>query len=269
MGVEGGFGAEPNRQLPPPGYGVGCDYARPGPPDEHRKHQADGPLAEDRNSLTRFRIHQRHRFVTGVDRLDEAGSRKRDVGAELLYAVADDPVHHADILGETTAGRLESRRYPDPLICGALRVELPLAVEAVAAGDMVEGYHPVAGREPRYPLAHADHDTGRLVAEDSRRRQQVVLHLLQVRVTDAAGLHTDQQLAGANFRNGQLLDAYRAVAPVYSGPHRGGDADVRICSLQRNLRGPARSAARGRPAESVRERRTRAGPALPRECAGG
>ena len=74
------------------------------------------------------------------------------------------------------------------------------------------------------------------MAEDPGRREQVVLDLLEIGVTDAAAFHLNQQFAGANSGGGHLLHRYPAVAGVNRGSHgRGRGGYFRIESRQENL----------------------------------
>ena len=84
-------------------------------------------------------------FHAGVDRFDKAGLLERNAVGNADRAVLDDPVHDSDVFGETAAGGLESGGAADFLVGGALGESFVLAIETLAAGDVVKDHHAVAG----------------------------------------------------------------------------------------------------------------------------
>jgi hypothetical protein len=86
----------------------------------------------------------------------------------------DDPVHHPHILGETAARGLETGCDPNFLVYRALCVDLTLAVEALPAGNMMEGHDAIARFELSDAGTHCRHYAGRLVTVYTWRFQQVV-----------------------------------------------------------------------------------------------
>ena len=65
------------------------------------------------------------------------------------------------------------------LVDRALRVQLSITVEAIETGNVMERDDAVArGRSPLRPSPGGNHCSSRLMTEDSRARQQVVLDLL-------------------------------------------------------------------------------------------
>jgi len=79
----------------------------------------------------------------------------------------------------------------------------------------VEDNDTVARFKIAYAAAHARHYAGSLVPVDPRRRQQVVLDLLQIGVADAASLHAHQQLTGADFGR-RDLSTVTTLPPLYT-----------------------------------------------------
>jgi len=65
---------------------------------------------------------------------------------------------------------------------------------------MVEDDYAAAHRESAHFPARCGDYAGGFMAEDARRRQQVVFDLFEIGVTDAAALDADQQFARAYGR---------------------------------------------------------------------
>jgi len=103
---------------------------------------------------------------------------------------------------------------------------------------------PPPGRRPvfRDAGAHRRHNSGGFVPVHPRRRQQVVLDLLEVGVTDATSFHPYQNLATPDGGRGDLLDADHALAAIDGCVHSlGYSTQVSIGSLQKkpqDSRGP-------------------------------
>jgi len=72
--------------------------------------RADRSLTLHEHHVVRARFALLDRFQTGVDRLDECGHFERNAVRDLFYPAFDDPIHRADVLRETAAGRFEARR---------------------------------------------------------------------------------------------------------------------------------------------------------------
>ena len=67
-------------------------------------------------------------------------------------------------------------------------------------------------------------------AEDAWRGQRVVFDLCQIGVADAAGLHENEQFAGADRRDGDIIDGNAAVPAIDGGFHRMWDGLIRsVC----------------------------------------
>ena len=99
---------------------IGSNHPCPGPFRQSRQDQSNRTLAHNQHRLARLQprvsIPLMHVFT---------GSAK-DACSKLMPSgnthrpLLDNPVHHPDIFGKTSARRLESRRAPNLLVGGAL-----------------------------------------------------------------------------------------------------------------------------------------------------
>jgi len=97
------------------------------------------------------------------------------------------------------------------------------AVVALAAGDVVENYDAIAGRELTHSGANRrDHSRG-FMAEDARSGMRSGGDLLKVRATNPAGVNPQQQLSGADLRDGNSLKADVVYSAVNGRQHSGGN----------------------------------------------
>ena len=185
-----------------------------------------GPWPSTTTTSSGLRIQLHHALETGIDGLDEAGAIERNALRDFFHAAPDDPVHDANVLRKSAAGRLISRRYADLFINRALGVQFVAAVEAFQARNMVEDDHAVAGRVIADACADGCHHAGGFMAENARRGEQIVFDFLEIGVADAAAFHANQQLAGADGRaSGLRLHRDFAVAGVDGGLHGGWGGD--------------------------------------------
>ncbi len=164
-----------------------------------------------------FELH--HAFQAGIHRFDEAGAIEGDAVGDFFHAATDDPVHHADILRKSAAGRFVARRYADLFVHGALSVELVAAIEAFEARDVVKGDDAVAGEEIANTRPGGDHHAGGFVAVDTGRRKQIIFDFFEIGVTDPAAFDADQELARADLRRRDLLHRDGALASVDGSAH--------------------------------------------------
>src|SRR5208282_1763107 len=160
-----------------------------------------------------------HRFQARVHRLDESGVFECRVRRQCDHPAFDDPWHRANVLGEAAAIGVETCRQPDFLVSRALREKFPLAVEAVAARNVVEADDAIAGLELRYAAADLNDGSRKLVPQNLRRLNESVVNLLDVRSANAACRHAEQDFALANLRNRNGLDNHAALAAVDAGAH--------------------------------------------------
>src|SRR5207244_6429601 len=124
------------------------------------------------HQLLGLRVALRYGFQAGVERLYQSRALEGDPVGNPLDAMLHDPVHHPYVLGESAARRLESGSDPHALVNRALRVDLTLAIEALAARDMVERDDPVAGTKARHAAAHGSYDARSLVTVHARRGEK-------------------------------------------------------------------------------------------------
>jgi hypothetical protein len=97
-------------------------------------------------------------FHTGIDGLNEAGLLEGGAVWDTYGTVLNDPVHDANVLGETAARRLESGGTADFLVGRALGKSLILTVETLSTRNMVEDHDAVAGAVVAYALADGGDD---------------------------------------------------------------------------------------------------------------
>ncbi len=162
-------------------------------------------------------------FHTGVDRFDEAGLLEGNGVGNADGAVLDDPVHDADVFGKAAAGGLESRGTADLFISGALGEGLVLAVETLAAWDVVEDHNPVAGAVVLHGVADGGDYAGGFVSEDARGRMGTGGDLLEVGAADAAGVNAEEHLTVGDLGYGDGFEADVVYATVDCGLHGRGD----------------------------------------------
>src|SRR4029077_17092851 len=116
-------------------------------------------------------------------------------------------------------GGLVSGGYTDFLIDGALGVDFAEAVETCHARDVMEDHHAVAPLEIANAFADLRHNACGLMAVDSRRSEKIVLDLLQIGVTDAAGFHAYEDLPSRYARSGHVLNGDDGSPFIHGGAH--------------------------------------------------
>src|SRR5258706_7120008 len=83
----------------------------------------------------------------------------------------------------------------------------------------MKDYDSVAGREFLSPSAYRRNFARGFMAEDARCRMRAGSNLLEVRATDAAGMHAKQQLSRSDLRNGNGFEADVVCTAVDGGEH--------------------------------------------------
>ena len=91
---------------------------------QQHQQQADGALSDHEHIFPGLDARLAHRFQAGVDRLDERGLFKSNIGRQREHSALDDPRHGAHILREAAAAGLEARGESDFLIFRALRKQV-------------------------------------------------------------------------------------------------------------------------------------------------
>src|SRR5438477_10529205 len=103
----------------------------------------------------------------------------------------NDPIHDADVFGETAAGRLKSGGTADLLVGRALGKGLVLAVKTLAARDVMEDHHAVAGAIVLDAFSGCSDYAGGFMPKDAGRGMRTGRNFLEVGATDAAGVNAD------------------------------------------------------------------------------
>jgi hypothetical protein len=93
------------------------------------------------------------------------------------------------------------------------------AVIALAARDVMEDDHSIAGSEPAHARAHRSHLSRRFMAKNSRRGVRSAGDFLQVRAAHAARMHAQKQFARSDLRYGNALQANIIDAAINRGQH--------------------------------------------------
>src|SRR5579859_440957 len=190
---------------------------------DHKKLQTDGAAAGNENVFARSDAGFLYSFVDRVDRLDEGGFFERDVVGKRDDAAFGDPRHGFHIFGEAAAIGREAGGEAGGLVLLALRERAALAVKTSAAGDVMKTHHAIAGFEFLHARADGDDGTGKFVAKDLRRLNVPLENFLNVRAANAARGDFDEELAFADFRDGDLFDADDSLFAVNAGTHGFGD----------------------------------------------
>ena len=189
------------------------------PAGKRRKQQADGSLTQDQHRFIALDAQFVKRFQTSVDRLDETGALERHRIGDPNHAALNDPIHDAHVLRKPTTGRLETGSDAHFLVLGALGVVPVLAIEAIETWNVVEQADAITFGKPGDFITDANDSAGRLMSVDSRRRQEIMLDFLEVRMADAAGFNAYKDFAGTGLWNGNLLKGDSLLSRVYCCPH--------------------------------------------------
>jgi len=123
-------------------------------PAHHQELQADGTAADYQDRFVRRYPSLLYGFDDGVDGLDEGGFFEGDIVRQRDDAALGDPGHGFDVFAEAAAVGREAAGEAGGLILLALRIEALFAVEAGAAGRVVETHHAIA----RLPFGDAGTD---------------------------------------------------------------------------------------------------------------
>src|SRR6267154_616915 len=199
-------------------------------PAHHQELQADGAAADYQDCFVRCYPSLLHGFDDGVDGLDEGGFFEGDIVRERDDAALGNPGHSFDVFAETAAVGREAAGEPRGLVLLALRIEALFAVEAGAAGRVVETHHAITGLPFGDAGADRDYRAGEFVAEDLRRLDVTLEDFFNVGAADAASGDFDEDFVDADFGDGDFFDADNSLFAVDAGAHGFGDGAE---SLQR------------------------------------
>lgn len=162
-------------------------------------------------------------FHTGIDGLNEAGLLEGGAVWNTYGTVLNDPVHDANVLGETAARRLETGGTADFLVGRALSKSLILTVETLSTRNVVEDHDAVAGAVVTDTLAHGGDDAGGFVSEDARSGVRAGGNFLEVGAANAAGVDADEEFSGTDGGDGDSFEADVVYAAINGGLHGCGD----------------------------------------------
>ena len=225
--VDRGAGAQATSEVEAPGPMAQQDHARrPSRPGDLERDQPDGPIPDDRHGVAESDAglpHRPHGDFRGLD-------QRRLIVTDLVRQAHTHPRLHLHVLGEPAVA-VQADRGPGD----AQGILVAATVEALATEEADFGNDPVADGEPLDTRPDV-HDLAReLVPEGDRRllaRQRVrvvdghdhgaVPVLLHVGPADAAPAHPEEDLAGADPGNGNVLDPDVASTVPASRAHRAG-----------------------------------------------
>src|SRR5581483_9148917 len=194
------FGTKPECQLAPQVNGIGRHHLCTSAFRQQRKDQPYGSLSQHCHDVARPQLQQLDPLEASINRFYPTCLIERNTIGNALNAALHNPIHHANILRESTAGRLISGRNTYPLINGALRIETPLTIKTVAARYMVKNYYAITRCVLVHAIAYGFYYSGCFMPINSGRRQQVIFNLFQISMTDATALDAHEHFAGADCR---------------------------------------------------------------------
>src|SRR2546428_2885299 len=105
-----------------------------------------------------LRIQFRNSLHAGIHWFHEASLLKRDLIRDADGTSLHDPVHHADVFGESSTARLKSRSATHLLVRGALGERFVPAVIALTAGYVMKDDYSVSRCELINTLTHCSDD---------------------------------------------------------------------------------------------------------------
>src|SRR5271165_6913535 len=207
----------------PLGKQIGSYYPNSAAAGQHRQNDADGSLTNHEHRLAGRKSQCFNTFHAGIDRLDEGCLLERHTFRNADNALANDPFHHPNVLGETAAAGFVAGGRAHLLIGGTLGEHLVSAVIAVAARNVMENHHPVPNVKFRNIVPEGSYHPGSFMAEDARRGMRPSGNLLQVCAADATGVDPHQHLTRANRRNRYGLEPDVIDTTVHGRRHSQGD----------------------------------------------
>jgi hypothetical protein len=135
------------------------------------------------------------------------------------HATLYDPRHRPHVFGEAAAIWIEASRKAGGFKYGTLREEFSLAIEAVAAGNVMEANDPIARVEFLDTAPDRNDRSSQLVPQNLRRLDEPIVNLLDVGAADATSGYTEKNFALADVGYGNGLDNHASFAAVHTRAH--------------------------------------------------
>src|SRR5205823_252934 len=133
------------------------------------QYDTDGALTHHQNCFPSLQSQSLNAFHAGVHGLNKTGLFKRYVIGDGNCSTLNNPIHNANVLGESTSGRLESGCATNFLVGFTLGKCFMATVIAFAAWDVVEDYDSIANFKLTHAFAHSRNLTRSLVTENAGR----------------------------------------------------------------------------------------------------
>jgi hypothetical protein len=185
------------------------------------QYDTNGTLTDHEDGFAGFDGQTLHAFNTGIDGLDKAGLLKADAFRDGHGTFGDDPIHDADIFGESSARSFEAGSATDLLINIALGEGFMAAVKTFSAGNVMKDNDAVIYAEFFNTLADGGNYTCSFVSENAGRGVGAESDFFEVGAADAAGVNANQDLARADGGDWDSFDANVILAAIDSGLHSG------------------------------------------------
>src|SRR5882724_9216646 len=128
-----------------------------------------------------------------VDRLDKTGLLVGHTVGDADRSLRDNPIHHADVLGESSTSGFEACCATYFFIGLALGKGFVAAVITFAARNVVEDHHSITGIPIVDAFADGGYHAGDFVSEDARGGVGARGDFFKIGAADAAGVHADKQ----------------------------------------------------------------------------
>src|SRR5450631_1397206 len=198
---------------------IGSNHTSPRPLRQSRQDQTNWTLPNDQHGLLRFQAKGLNTFDAGIHRLDKTCLLETDAVRDANRSLLDNPVHHPDVFGKSSARRLEPSGAANFLVRSALREGFVAAVITLSAGDVMKHHNAFANAERLNAFPHFRNDTGSFVTKNTRSGMRAGGDLLQVGPTDAASVDAHQNLSGPDFGHRHFFQAHIVHAAIHRGPH--------------------------------------------------
>jgi hypothetical protein len=158
-----------------------------------------------------------------IDRLDKTRFFECDVVGNGDNSPAYHVGHHAYVLRETPAIRVEPGGNAGFLVNRALGKQLSFAIEAVTARNVVKADDSIACGPALDTNSRFDDGSRDFVTENLRRFYKIVADFLDIGSANAASGDPNENFTDSDFRDGHSFEDDTAVAPIYACAHFGRD----------------------------------------------